>query len=161
LDSATTTGPLISATQRERVLGYIDSGVKEGAVVAYGGSAVEGPGYYVRPTILLDATAEMVVERDEIFGPVVSVTPFDTVDEVIARANDTPYGLAAGVWTNNLAVAHRMTRELQVGNVWINGYNLFDPALPFGGFKQSGWGRDYGSAAIEQFTHTKTVVTAA
>ena len=160
LDSATTTGPLISSGQRERVLGYLESGVNQGAVVAHGGTSVEGPGYYVNPTVLLDTTREMVVERDEIFGPVVSVTPFDTVDEVLSRANDSPYGLAAGVWTNDLKIAHRMSRELQVGNVWINGYNLFDPALPFGGFKQSGWGRDYGAGAIEQFTHTKTVVTA-
>ena len=160
LDPATTTGPLISAAQRERVLRYLDSGVAEGAVVACGGSAVEGPGYFVRPTVLLQTSREMVVEREEIFGPVVSVTPFDTVDEVISRANDTPYGLAAGVWTNHLQVAHRMSRELQVGNVWINGYNLFDPALPFGGFKQSGWGRDYGAGGIESFTQTKTVVTA-
>jgi phenylacetaldehyde dehydrogenase len=159
-DPATTMGPVISSAQRERVLGYVHSGVKEGAVVLYGGTAVEGPGYYISPTILLSTTREMVVEREEIFGPVVSVTPFDTVDEVISRANDTPYGLAAGVWTNNLKIAHRMTRELQVGNVWINGYNLFDPALPFGGFKHSGWGRDYGSGAIEQFTRTKTAVTA-
>jgi phenylacetaldehyde dehydrogenase len=159
LDPATIAGPLISSAQRERVLGHIDSGVNAGAVVACGGAAVEGPGYYVRPTILLDTTPEMVVEREEVFGPVVSVTPFDTVDEVIGRANDTSYGLAAGVWTNDLKIAHRVTRELQAGTVWINGYNVFDPALPFGGVKHSGWGREYGAGAVETCTRTRTVIT--
>ncbi|WP_132432909.1 aldehyde dehydrogenase family protein [Pseudonocardia endophytica] len=160
LDPATTTGPLISAHQRERVVGYIESGVREGARTACGGAAADGPGYYVAPTVLTGTARDMTIERDEVFGPVVSVTPFDDVDEAIDRANDTPYGLAAGVFTGSLATAERMTRALQAGNVWVNCYNLFDPALPFGGYKQSGWGRESGAAAIELYTQTKTVATA-
>ena len=159
LDSATTLGPLISRAQRERVLGHIESGVREGAQVVHGGTPVDAPGYYVRPTVLTHTTAGMAIEREEVFGPVVSVTPFDGVDEAIRRANDTEYGLAAGVWTNDLRIAHRMTLELQAGNVWINCFNLFDPALPFGGYKQSGWGRESGSAAVELYTQMKTVAT--
>ena len=160
LDPATIVGPLISATQRERVLDYIASGIAEGSELTLGGTVIDGPGYYVTPTVLTGTTRQMTIEREEVFGPVLSVTPFDEVDDVIDRANDTPYGLAAGVWTNNLRVAERMTRELRVGNVWVNCYNLFDPALPFGGYKQSGWGRESGTAAIELYTQTKTVATA-
>jgi acyl-CoA reductase-like NAD-dependent aldehyde dehydrogenase len=160
LDPATTLGPLISRTQRERVLGHIEGGVREGAKVAHGGIQVDGPGYYVSPTVMTHTTAGMAIEREEVFGPVVSVTPFDGVDEVIQRANDTTYGLAAGVWTNDLKIAQRMIRELQAGNVWINCYNLFDPALPFGGYKHSGWGRESGTAAVDLYTKTKTVATA-
>ncbi|MFE5703572.1 aldehyde dehydrogenase family protein [Rhodococcus koreensis] len=160
LDPATLAGPLVSRAQRERVLGYIESGRREGAVVASGGTAIDGPGYYIAPTVLTGTTPDMTVEREEVFGPVVSVTPFDTIDEVIARANDTTYGLAAGVWTNDLRIAQRMTRELQAGNVWVNCFNLYDAALPFGGYKQSGWGRESGAAAIELYTQTKTVAAA-
>jgi acyl-CoA reductase-like NAD-dependent aldehyde dehydrogenase len=160
LDSATTMGPLISRAQRERVLGHIEVARREGAQVAHGGAPVDGPGYYVRPTVMTHTSGGMALEREEVFGPVVSVTPFDGVDEVIRRANDTAYGLAAGVWTNNLKVAQRMIRELRAGNVWINCYNLFDPALPFGGYKHSGWGRESGSAAVDLYTQTKTVATA-
>jgi acyl-CoA reductase-like NAD-dependent aldehyde dehydrogenase len=160
MDPATAMGPLISRAQRERVLGYLESGVTDGATVACGGAALDGSGYYVQPTVLTQTTRDMTVEREEIFGPVLSVTPFDTVAEAIDRANDTPYGLAAGVWTTSLNVAERMTRDLRVGNVWVNCYNLVDPALPFGGAKQSGWGRESGTAATDLYTQTKTVVTA-
>jgi acyl-CoA reductase-like NAD-dependent aldehyde dehydrogenase len=160
LNPATTMGPLISGPQRERVLGYVASAVGEGAQAALEGRAVEGPGYYMTPTVLTRTTRDMTVEREEVFGPVLSVTPFDGVDEAIERANDTPYGLAAGVWTDSLRVSERLTRDLQAGNVWINCYNLFDPALPFGGAKQSGWGRESGAAAIDLYTQTKTVATA-
>ena len=160
LEPATVRGPLISEGQRDRVLSHIASGVSDGATLACGGGVVGGPGYYVTPTVLVQTSADMAVEQEEIFGPVLSVTPFDTADDAIERANDTPYGLAAGVWTNNLNVAERATRDLRAGNVWINCYNLFDPALPFGGLKQSGWGREYGTAAIDLYTQTKTVATA-
>jgi acyl-CoA reductase-like NAD-dependent aldehyde dehydrogenase len=160
LDPATAVGPLISATQRGRVLGYIGTGVNEGAKLALGGAALDGPGYYVMPTVLTQTSGDMAVEREEVFGPVLSVTPFDSVDDVIQCANDTPYGLAAGIWTSSLLTAERMTRALRVGTVWINCYNVFDPALPFGGYKQSGWGRESGSAAIGLYTQTKTVTTA-
>jgi phenylacetaldehyde dehydrogenase len=160
LDPATKVGPLISATQRARVLRYIGAGVNDGAQLALGGAPVDGPGYYVMPTVLTQTTGDMTVERDEVFGPMLSVTPFDSVDDVIRRANDTPYGLAAGVWTSNLHTAERMTRELQAGTVWINCYNAFDPAVPFGGYKQSGWGRESGDAAIDLYTQTKSITTA-
>lgn len=160
LDPTTAAGPLVSAAHRARVIGYVESGIDDGAVAAYRGGAVEGPGYFVRPTVLINTEQSMTIEREEVFGPVISVTPFDTADEAIALANDTHYGLAAGVWTNNVKVAHRMTRDLQAGNVWINCYNVFDPALPFGGYKQSGWGRESGSAAIDLYTQTKTATSA-
>ncbi|GAA1395096.1 aldehyde dehydrogenase family protein [Pseudonocardia kongjuensis] len=160
LDPSTTTGPLISGAQRERVLGLVGSGLLAGARAACGGDAVDGPGHYVAPTVLTGTTREMAVEREEVFGPVLSVTPFDGIDEAVRLANDTPYGLAAGVFTGGLATAERMTRDLQAGNVWINCYNAFDPALPFGGYKQSGRARESGTAAIDRYTQTKTVVTA-
>lgn len=160
LDPATMAGPLVSAVQRERVLAHLATARRDGAVMACGGDAVDGPGYYVQPTVITGATPDMAIEREEVFGPVVSVTPFDTVDEAIARANHTSFGLAAGVWTNDLPTAQRMTRELQAGNVWVNCYNLFDPALPFGGYRQSGWGRESGTAAVELYTQTKTVAVA-
>jgi phenylacetaldehyde dehydrogenase len=159
-DPGALAGPLVSSQQRERVLGYVESGRNEGAVVAHGGVALDRPGYYVAPTVLTGTTPAMKIEREEVFGPVVSVAPFDAVEEVIARANGTSYGLAAGVWTNDLRIVQRMVRELQAGSVWVNTYNLFDPALPFGGYKQSGWGRESGTAALEQYTRLKAVAIA-
>jgi phenylacetaldehyde dehydrogenase len=160
LDTRTALGPLVSARQRDRVAGFVESAVLDGAVVACGGTPVDGPGYFYPPTVLTSTTPDMTINREEVFGPVVTVTPFDTVDEVVALANDTKYGLAAGVWTNNLGVSQRLTRDLQAGSVWLNCYNLFDPALPFGGYKQSGWGRETGMAAVELYTQTKTVAAA-
>ncbi|WP_206050933.1 aldehyde dehydrogenase family protein [Nocardioides speluncae] len=160
LDPRTTAGPLVSEVQRRRVARYVDGALEDGATLACGGAPGEGAGYYYAPTVLTDTTPRMTINREEVFGPVVTVTPFDTVDEVIALANDTSYGLAAGVWTNDLAASQRLVRELQAGSVWVNTYNLFDPALPFGGYKQSGWGRETGMAAVELYTQTKTVAAA-
>ena len=160
LDPATMVGPLVSAAQRDRVASYVESGRHDGAEVVCGGAPVARPGHFFAPTVLTGTTPGMAVEREEVFGPVVSVTPFDTVEQAIGRANDTDFGLAAGVWTSNLKTSQRLTRDLQVGTVWINCYHVFDPALPFGGYKQSGWGREYGMAAVEQYTQTKTVTAA-
>ena len=160
LDPATMVGPLVSSAQRERVVGYVESGLRDGADLVCGGAPVAGRGHFFQPTVLTGTTPAMAVDREEIFGPVVSVTPFDTVDQAISRANDTKFGLAAGVWTSNLKVSQRLTRDLQAGTVWINCYHVFDPALPFGGYKQSGWGRESGTAAVEEYTQTKTVTAA-
>lgn len=158
LDPATEAGPLVSALQRDRVMAHIDAAREDGATIAHGGEAVDGPGYYLEPTVISDTSPDMRIEREEVFGPVVTVAPFATTDEAVQRANDTSYGLAASVWTNDLAITQRMTRELQAGNVWINCYNMFDAALPFGGYRQSGWGRESGMAALDLYTQTKTVV---
>ncbi|HJQ04627.1 MAG TPA: aldehyde dehydrogenase family protein [Nocardioides sp.] len=160
LDIRTAAGPLVSAVQRGRVAGYVDSALADGAILACGGTAGEGDGYFYAPTVLTGTSPHMTINREEVFGPVVTVTPFDTLDEVVRLANDSAYGLAAGVWTNDLAATQRLTRDLQAGTVWVNTYNLFDPALPFGGFKQSGWGRETGMAAVELYTQTKTVAAA-
>ena len=160
MDLATVVGPLVSSAQRERVVGYVESGLRDGAETVCGGTNVAGPGHFFQPTVLTCTTPDMAVDREEVFGPVVSVTPFDTVEQAIARANDTNFGLAAGVWTSNLKVSQRLTRDLQAGTIWLNCYHVFDPALPFGGYKQSGWGRDSGTAAVDQYTQTKTVTAA-
>lgn len=160
LDTRTTAGPLVSAVQRHRVAGYVDGALEDGATLACGGASGEGAGYFYAPTVLTGTTPRMTINREEVFGPVVTVTPFDTVDEVVGLANDTTYGLAAGVWTNDLSAVQRLTRDLQAGTVWVNTYNLFDPALPFGGYKQSGWGRETGMAAVDLYTQTKTVAAA-
>lgn len=160
MDVRTTAGPLVSAVQRGRVAGYVDGAINDGATVAYGGTAPEGEGYFYSPTVLTDTTPHMRINREEVFGPVVTVTPFDTLDEVVRLANDSTYGLAAGLWTNDLSAMQQLTRDLQAGSVWVNTYNLFDPALPFGGYKQSGWGRETGMAAVELYTQTKTIAAA-
>ncbi|MGN7403475.1 aldehyde dehydrogenase family protein [Cytobacillus praedii] len=150
-------GPLVSERQLERVLGYIEKGKAEGARVAAGGEKAFDKGYFVKPTIFADVTDEMTIAKEEIFGPVVAVLPFDTVEEVIERANNTPYGLAAGVWTENVKTAHYVANKLKAGTVWINDYNLEDAAAPFGGYKQSGIGREMGSYALDNYTEVKCV----
>lgn len=158
LDPDTVIGPVISDKQLERVLGYLDAGVKEGARVVVGGGRHGTTGYFVQPTILADTTPGMTVVDEEIFGPVLTVQRFESTQEVIAAANDTAYGLAGGIWTRDLALAHSVAAELRAGSVWINSYNVLDPARPFGGYKQSGWGREHGSTVFESYTETKTVV---
>lgn len=157
MEKGTEMGPLVSKQQQERVLNYIEKGKAEGArVVAGGGKAFE-KGYFVQPTIFADVTDDMTIAKEEIFGPVVAVLPFDTVKEVIERANNTPFGLAAGVWTENIKIAHKVANSLKAGTVWINDYNLEDAAAPFGGYKQSGIGREMGSYALDNYTEVKSV----
>jgi phenylacetaldehyde dehydrogenase len=158
LDSRTDIGPLVSDEQLDRVTGYIQSGISEGARALSGGVRAGDKGYFVEPTVLVDTKPDMKIMREEIFGPVVAATPFDDPSEILASANDTIFGLAAGVWTKDVSKAHKVAAGLRAGTVWVNCYNVFDPALPFGGFKQSGWGREMSGNAIDCYTETKSVV---
>ena len=157
-EKGTRIGAIVSKRQMESVLGYIEKGVEEGArVVAGGGRADIGPGYFVQPTVFDDVTSEMTIAREEIFGPVLATLTFEDVDDAIEQANDTMYGLAAAVWTSDVKKAHYVASRLKAGTVWINTYNLYDPASPFGGYKQSGYGRDLGGHALDQYTQLKSV----
>jgi phenylacetaldehyde dehydrogenase len=151
-------GPLVSTEPLQRVCGYLDAGTREGAKAVVGGKKVEGPGYFVEPTVLVNTNEKMKVVQEEIFGPVVTAMPFTSPEELVPRANDSAYGLAAGVWTSDISKAHSLANELRAGTVWINCYNIFDAALPFGGYKQSGWGREMGHDALEHYTETKAIV---
>ncbi|MEC4671924.1 MAG: aldehyde dehydrogenase family protein, partial [Nitrospirota bacterium] len=157
MDPATDMGPLVSDEQQQRVLGYLESGVSEGAKAVVGGGRVGDKGYFVEPTVLVNTTPTMKVVQEEIFGPVVCAEPFTDLDEVITQANNSIYGLAAAIWTKDLSKAHRIAAQLQAGTVWINCHNIFDAALPFGGYKQSGWGREMGHDALELYTEVKAV----
>lgn len=157
LDEATQMGPLVNAAQLEKVLGYIEAGRNEGARLVAGGARLNGPGFYVQPTVFADVTDTMTIAREEIFGPVMAVLDFDTEDEVIARANDTEFGLSAGVFTRDLTRAHRVIGQLEAGTCWINAYNLAPVEAPFGGSGMSGVGRENSKAAIEHYTQIKSV----
>jgi len=157
LDSEATMGPLISEEQFEKVLGYVEEGQQEGAEAYVGGGRVGDRGYFVEPTILTNTSPDMSVEREEIFGPVVAAVPFDEPEDVIAPANETHYGLAAGVFTRDINKAYRTAKRLRAGTVWINCYHVFDAALPFGGYKESGWGREMGHHVLENYLETKAV----
>jgi phenylacetaldehyde dehydrogenase len=158
LDSDTEMGPLVSSTQLNRVCGYLESGYQEGAKAICGGKKREGTGYFVEPTVLVDASQQMKVVQEEIFGPVVVAMPFKEVDDkLLQQANDSIYGLAAGVWTRDINKAHKIAHQLKAGTIWVNCYNVFDAALPFGGYKQSGWGREMGSAVLAHYTESKAI----
>jgi phenylacetaldehyde dehydrogenase len=156
LDPATEMGPLVSKVQLERVTGFLQSGKEEGARTVTGGGRHGKAGYCVEPTVPDGTRETMRVYQEEIFGPVVTVQPFKEIDdELIRRTNDTLYGLAAGIWTGNLQRAHRIANQLRAGTVWINCYNIFDAALPFGGYKQSGWGREMGHEVLNSYLETQ------
>jgi aldehyde dehydrogenase (NAD+) len=157
LDPKTRLGPQVSEAQMRTILGYVDKGKSEGARLVTGGERPAGKGFFVRPTIFTDVANTMTLAREEIFGPVLAVLRFKELDDVLAQANDSVYGLAAAVWTKDIKKAHRTARRLQAGTVWINSYGLYDSAMPFGGVKQSGFGRELGRQGLLEYTQTKSI----
>lgn len=161
LDPNTQMGPLVSSEQLQRVTGYLEAGKKEGAKPLAGGNQAKGTGlekgYFVEPTVFSGVNNKMKIAQEEIFGPVVSAIPFKDVEDVVFQGNETTYGLAAGIWTNDLKKAHKVAKAIKAGTVWVNCYNVFDPSMPFGGYKQSGYGREGGIHAIELYTQMKSV----
>jgi acyl-CoA reductase-like NAD-dependent aldehyde dehydrogenase len=157
-DPDTKLGPLISSKQMDRVLSYVGFGKSAGATLALGGSRVGDTGYFVEPTVFANVSGEMRIAREEIFGPVLSIMSFKDDNDAVIKANDTPYGLAAGLWTRDVTRAHKVARALKVGRVWVNTYGQSDPAMSFGGYKESGYGREQGHESIDAYTQTKSVL---
>jgi aldehyde dehydrogenase (NAD+) len=151
-------GPQVDKIQYDKILNYIESGKQEGAKVMLGGEKLSGGGYFVQPTIFADVQDHMKIAKEEIFGPVMQIMKFKTLEEAITRANDTIYGLAAGICTRDVGTALKVAHDLDAGTVWINCYDNFDMACPFGGYKQSGWGREKGEYALENYTSVKCVM---
>ena len=160
LDPATTMGPLVSEAQQRRVSGFIDTARQEGVRIAAGGGPVDGPGYFVQPTVLVDETGDATVSREEIFGPVLVVTPFDDPAEIESKANATIYGLSANIWTRDVTAAYRLAKKIKAGTITVNSGMVVGASIPFGGFKQSGWGREGGLEGLAAFTETKSIITA-
>ena len=161
MDRATQIGPLVSQQQLDRVVGYLDAGKAEGAKLLTGGQRLTaegyGSGFFVPPTVFADVDDAMRIAREEIFGPVLSAIPFDSEEEVVRRANDTPFGLGAGIWTRDVGRAHRLAREIRSGSVWVNCYQVMDAAMPFGGYKMSGYGRESGLQQFTEYLNVKAV----
>ncbi len=158
MEPGTQMGPLVSDEQFRRVTGYLESGKSDGATALAGGGRFGDRGYFVEPTVLTNTRPDMKVVREEIFGPVLVASPFTDLDQIAGVANDSEYGLGAGIWTRDISKAHALAKKL-AGTVWINCYNVFDAALPFGGYKQSGWGREMGHQVLEAYTEVKAVTT--
>jgi phenylacetaldehyde dehydrogenase len=159
LDPSTQMGPLVSEEQFQRVSGFLESGRTDGATALAGGGRHGDRGYFIEPTVLTNTRPDMKVVREEIFGPVLVAAPFSDLDEIAAVANDSEYGLGAGIWTRDISKAHALAKKLRAGTVWINCYNVFDASLPFGGYKQSGWGREMGGEVLNNYTEVKAVTT--
>src|SRR5450755_3995659 len=159
MEPGTQMGPLVSEEQLRLVTGYLKSGEEEGATALAGGGRFGDLGYFVEPTVLTNTNPDMKVVREEIFGPVLVAAPFTDLDQIARVANDSAYGLGAGIWTKDISKAHALAKKLRAGTVWINCYNVFDAALPFGGYKQSGWGREMGHEALNAYTEIKAVTT--
>ncbi len=157
LDPTTEQGPQVDDVQFDRVMSYVEAGKREGAKLATGGSRVGSRGYFIEPTVFVDVQDEMKIAREEIFGPVMSIIKFDDIKDVVRRSNKTMYGLAAAVWSRDIGKAHAIANSVRAGTVWVNCYNVFDPGAPFGGFKQSGIGREMGEYGLQQYTELKTV----
>ncbi len=161
IEPKTQIGPLVSKNQQESVLRFIDTGRKEGAELLAGGAAPDGEGYFVQPTVFANTTGHpLTLTREEVFGPVLIAQPYDDIEEVVREANNSVYGLSASVWTSNISKALRVAERLDAGTVWINTHNVLDPNMPFGGFKQSGIGREHGRSAIEAYTESKSICIA-
>jgi phenylacetaldehyde dehydrogenase len=157
LDAQAQVNPLVSKEQMRRVSDYIQTGLSQGARRIAGGQALPDKGFYVRPTVLVDTANDHRVVREEIFGPVLVAMPYDDLDEVAARANDTPYGLGASIWSNDLSRVHKLIPKIKAGTVWVNSHSMLDATMPFGGYKQSGIGRDMGRSALDAYLETKSV----
>jgi aldehyde dehydrogenase (NAD+) len=157
-DPKTEQGPQVDNAQFDKVMDYIGSGRNEGAKLVCGGERVGEKGYFIQPTVFADVQDDMKIAKEEIFGPVMSIIPFKSVDEVVQRANRTEYGLAAAVWTRDIKKAHSIADSIRAGTVWVNCYNVLDPRSPFGGFKQSGIGRELGEYGLQQYTEVKSVI---